>query len=88
MYPPTMPDEDCDLWVNEEGLFEALPYNSIASEILNTNPAYAYMSGYQPLVGDVIITGGSSEEGEQFGLTEQKAAEVFSLAARALVSRS
>ena len=47
------------MWVNEEGLLESLPYNSLAS----------HLYGHGPIVGNVVLTG-FDVEGDACTLTE------------------
>jgi hypothetical protein len=49
-------------WCNEEGKLERLPVNRAATELLYAlNPAYR---GYDILVGPVVVTGGTDDEGD------------------------
>ena len=53
-----------DLWVNENGIAEGLPYNPTATAIYWSN--FGFMSGQ--IFGDVVFTS-SNDEGETTGLT-------------------
>lgn len=51
------------MWVNEEGLFR---------NDLSVNPvAYAFYS--QPIIGDIVFTGGTDSKGDTIGLSEAEA---------------
>lgn len=60
-------DANAVMWVNEEGLFRNdLEANDIATSL------YAQM--YQitnPIIGDVVFTGGADDNGDTLGLTEE-----------------
>lgn len=58
--------ENEDLWCNENGLAEGLPLNPYATAIYCET-----FSANNPVVGDVIITGGADEEGETLGLSDE-----------------
>lgn len=58
-----------DLWVNESGLLEGLPYNALASYIVNQTWIEHHVPADEPfIVGDVVITGGT-DDGDTRGLT-------------------
>ncbi len=59
--------DDTDLWCNENGISEGLDLNPIASAIYDETFGVA-----NPILGDVIITGGADDEGETLGLTEEQ----------------
>lgn len=59
--------EDTDLWCNENGISEGLELNMIASAIYSET-----FNAGNPILGDVIITGGADEEGETLGLTDEQ----------------
>ena len=57
--------ENMDMWVNEEGKLLGLPQNPIATSL------YVDEHGTRDvMVGDVIVTGGSDDEGETLPLTQ------------------
>lgn len=58
--------DDVTMWVNEEGLLRNdLEANSIATGL------YVQMLNAQtPIMGDVVFTGGTDEEGDTLGLGE------------------
>jgi len=53
-----------DLWVNEEGKLNRLPYNHKATEIWKL-----YFGDTDVMSGDVVITGGADEDGNSNGLS-------------------
>jgi hypothetical protein len=73
--------ENLDLWVNEEGRLNGAEPNRIASEIF----AYVYPEVVDEIpkhlrnhaiVGDVILTGGTDDEGFTLGLSDTQVAEI------------
>lgn len=57
--------ENEDMWCNDNGISEGRPLNLIASAIyLET------FNAGNPVLGDVIITGGADSEGETLGLSD------------------
>ena len=59
--------EGVDMWVNERGKVEGLDQNPIATAL--------WVDMYDltdVIVGDVIVTGGSDEEGFTLGLTDEQ----------------
>lgn len=60
---------NADLWCNENGIAENLPLNLIASAIYSDA-----FNGNNPILGNVIITGGVDSDGETLGLTEKQVA--------------
>jgi len=61
--------EGVDMWCNENGIAEGLPLNMVASAIY-----YEAFNASNPILGNVIITGGADEEGETLGLTDEQVA--------------
>jgi len=57
-------NNDVDMWVNENGIAENLPYNPTATAIYWSN--FGFMSGQ--ISGDVVFTN-SNAEGDTIGLT-------------------
>ena len=58
-----------DMWVNEEGLLKSLPYNALASYIVNQTWIEHHVPADEPyIVGDIVITGGTPD-GDARGLT-------------------
>lgn len=60
-------DEDCSMWLNEEGKLDHLPVNMVATVLWK----FAY-SGEDFIVGDVFLTGPSDEEGYAMSLAFDK----------------
>ena len=60
------------LWCNEEGKLINLPHNPYAQELWDE--AYGVKTDY--IVGDVVITGGTDNEGNTLGLSEADLAAV------------
>jgi hypothetical protein len=59
-------DEVVTLWVNEEGKLNRLPVNSFATALWSV----VFGEGTDIIVGDIVLTGGTDEEGETLGLEE------------------
>lgn len=59
--------EDTDMWCNENGIAERRELNLMASAIYEETFEMA-----NPILGNVIITGGADEEGDTLGLTEEQ----------------
>lgn len=58
-----------DMWVNEEGLLRGLPYNALASYIVNQTWIEHHVPVDEPyIVGNVVITAGTPD-GDNRGLT-------------------
>lgn len=55
-----------DIWVNEEGLFMGLPYNSSATHLYN----HYWQSSDLIIVGDVIVTGKDLPNGDTAGMSD------------------
>jgi hypothetical protein len=55
-----------DMYCNDNAIAEGLPLNLFASAIYSE----AFGAG-NPILGDVIITGGVDDEGETLGLTDE-----------------
>ena len=55
-----------DLWCNENGIAEGKPLNLIASAIYSET-----FNAGNPILGNVIITGGADDEGETLGLSDE-----------------
>lgn len=60
---------DLTLWVNEEGKLNGLPYNPIATRMWEE----VFGVGTDIIVGNAVFTGGTGEEGETLGLSEEVA---------------
>lgn len=61
-----MKDTLIQMWVNEEGLLQRLPYNSLAT----------HLYGHSHIVGNVVITG-LDDEGDACTLTEAEFVELM-----------
>jgi hypothetical protein len=59
-------DKDVTLWANEEGKLEGLPVNPFATALWEL----AFGVGTDIIVGDIVLTGGTDEEGETLGLQD------------------
>ena len=55
-----------DLWCNENGISEGRPLNMTASAIYSET-----FNAGNPILGNVIITGGVDSEGETLGLSDK-----------------
>lgn len=69
--------DEVTMWVNEEGLLiEGMAPNWIATNL-------AREIGYEtPMMGDVVFTGGSGEDGETLPLSEQARIELEQITER------
>ena len=56
-----------NLWCNEEGKLEGLPFNALATELWENSYGKTDM-----IVGDVVVTGGADDEGETIGLSQEQ----------------
>ena len=61
----TLSDKE-DMWCNENGIAEGKPLNLIASAIYSET-----FNAGNPILGNVIITGGADDEGETLGLSDE-----------------
>ena len=66
------------LIMNEEGKLQGLPINTSATEIWLAN----FPNFPDVIVGDVVIAGGTDEEGEQLGLDPDYAKKLLDLFAQ------
>lgn len=66
------------MWCNEEGKLIGLTHNPYAQELWDF--VYGVKTDY--LVGDVVITGGTDEEGDTIPLTRSEADDIKDFAAR------
>jgi predicted RNA polymerase sigma factor len=67
--------DDLTMWVNEEGKLQGLPVNENATVIFA-----ARFRAIDLIVGDIVLTGGTDDEGEVLGLTDQQAEEILAWA--------
>lgn len=58
--------ENEDMWCNENGIAEGRSLNMIASAIYSET-----FNAGNPILGNVIITGGADDEGETLGLSDE-----------------
>jgi hypothetical protein len=61
-------NNELTLWCNEEGKLNHLPINSLATDLWEE-----FFGKTDIIVGNVIFTGGTGEEGETLGLNEDTA---------------
>lgn len=59
---------DMTMWCNEEGKLVGLPHNPFAQYMWDT--AFGAHTDY--IVGDIVLTGGTDEEGYTLGLTDEQ----------------
>ncbi len=52
-------EENLTMWLNEEGKLMGLPHNTTAQKLWDK----AFWTGSDFIVGDVVLTGGTDEEG-------------------------
>ena len=67
-------NKDIDMWLNEEGKIIGLEPNVIASMIF-----YKAFSQLDIIKGNVIITGGSDDDGNTVGLSDESIQDIFAL---------
>jgi len=60
-------DGEISMWVNEEGRIKGLPYNHFGSLLYTMN-----FRTDEPIVGNIVLTGGSDPEGYTVGLTDEQ----------------
>lgn len=66
---------DLTIWVNEEGKLIGLPHNPTAQKLWDKT----FWVGSDFIVGDVVLTGGTGEEGETLALATDTAERVREL---------
>lgn len=59
------------IWVNEEGKMNGLPYNGIATAIYQDR-----FGAVDIIVGNAVLTGGTDDEGDTIGLTDEQVARI------------
>lgn len=72
----SLPYLNADMWVNEEGKLNGLPFNHIGTAL--------WVGEYgltDIIVGDIVVTGGADEEGNTVGLTDETLADLLALVA-------
>jgi hypothetical protein len=57
-------EENLTMWLNEEGKLIGLPHNTTAQKLWDK----AFWVGSDFVVGDVVLTGGTDEEGQTLAL--------------------
>jgi hypothetical protein len=67
-----------DMWVNDAGLLEGLPINTIATAI-----AAGHGKTHQPYVGPAVFTGGADHDGATLALTEAQVGSLLTIARNA-----
>ena len=66
--------EDIDMWLNEEGKLIGLEPNVIATMLF-----YKAFSQFDIVMGNVIITGGSDDEGNTIGLSDASIIDIMTM---------
>lgn len=69
-------DTTVSLWLNEEGKFSGLERNNVAT--------YLWARSYgltDVIMGDVVLTGGTDEDGDTLGLTEGQVSDLMNMLA-------
>lgn len=69
---------DLTMWCNEEGKLISLPHNPFAQFMWDK--AFGAHTDY--IVGDIVLTGGTDEEGATLGLTDEQTAIVRGIVAK------
>jgi len=59
------------IWVNEESKLNGLPYNGKATAIFQER-----FGAVDIILGNAVLTGGTDEEGETIGLTDEQVARI------------
>ena len=62
------------IWVNEEGKMNGLPYNGIATAIYQDRFGMVDI-----IVGNAVLTGGTDDEGDTIGLTDEQVSRIEKL---------
>jgi hypothetical protein len=61
------------LWCNEEGKMNGLEFNPFAQHLW----CQAFGAGTDYIVGTVVLTGGTDDEGDTIGITEEQILSLF-----------
>lgn len=69
---------DMTVWCNEEGKLIGLPHNPYAQHLWDQ--AFGAQTDY--LVGDIVLTGGTDEEGMTLGLTAEQEQTIRNMVAK------
>jgi hypothetical protein len=64
--------DDLTMWLNEEGKLVGLPHNTTAQKLWDKT----FWVGSDFVVGDVVLTGGTDNEGETLALGDDTAQRV------------
>jgi hypothetical protein len=67
-------EDNLNLWVNEEGKVNSLPYNNLATVLWE-----AYYGFTDVIMGPAVVTGGADEEGETLGLDDAQVEQLMEL---------
>jgi hypothetical protein len=67
--------ETLTLWANEEGKLVGLPVNGFATELWESR----FGAGTDIIVGDIVLTGGTDDEGETLSLTDNQVEALVAL---------
>ena len=59
------------IWVNEEGKMNGMPYNGIATAIYQDR-----FGAVDIIVGNAVLTGGTDDEGDTIGLTDEQVSRI------------
>jgi hypothetical protein len=73
--------DDLVLWVNEDGKSKQMPFNQAATSIF-----IKHRGGSDFIVGPVVFTGGTDEDGDTLGISEGQIHQVKTYAAMSQVS--
>lgn len=66
--------EVVSMWLNEEGKFSGLEVNNLATNLWERS-----YGATDVIVGDVVLSGGTDEEGESLGLTDIQVSSLLAL---------
>lgn len=69
---------DLTMWCNEEGKLISLPHNPFAQFMWDK--AFGAHTDY--IVGDIVLTGGTDEEGATLGLSDEQTAIIAGIVAK------
>jgi len=66
--------EDVDMWLNEEGKLRGMEPNVLATLLFNK-----VFPNFDVIMGDIIITGGSDDDGNTVGLSDASIIDIFAM---------
>lgn len=69
-----LPGSSVSMYVNEEGKLKRMSFNQIATDLWEISWGMTDM-----IVGDVILTGGSDDDGEELGLSDELVSQLLLL---------